>query len=58
MWQGTGIYAPLLPGLLSLNLSYCLFFTFLLHLSILFPSHLDSFAPNISNTLFGPMNLS
>lgn len=27
MWQGTGVYTPLLPVLFSLNLSFCLFFT-------------------------------
>lgn len=41
MWQGTGMYAPLVPVLLSLNLSFCLFFTSLLHQSLFFPSHLD-----------------
>lgn len=36
MWQGMGIYAPLLPVLLSLNLSFCSFFTSLLHQSLFF----------------------
>lgn len=35
------MYAPLVPVLLSLNLSFCLFFTSLLHQSLFFPSHLD-----------------